>query len=64
MWGGTINFEDATAALSAAILVIAGSASAAGMGYTFTFDSSLGDNQAPKDVGSDEDADFKVTVGG
>lgn len=59
-----MNIWYASAALSAAILVIAGSASAAGMGYTFTFDSSLGDNQAPKDVGSDEDADFKVTVGG
>ena len=59
-----MNIWYASAALSAAILVIAGSASAAGMGYTFTFDDSAGDNQAPKDVGSDEDADFKVTVGG
>ena len=62
--GGTINFEDATAALSAAILVIAGSASAASKDYTFTFDDSAGDNQAPKEVRSDEDTDFKVTVGG
>ena len=62
--GRTINFEDATAALSAAMLVIFGSASAAGMGYASTFENSFGDNQAPTDVGSDEDADFKVTVGG
>ena len=62
--GGTINFEYATVAISAATLVIASFASAAGMGYTSTFDNSFGDNQAPKDVCSDEDADFKATVGG
>jgi len=62
--GVTINIWYAFAALAAAMLVVAGSASAASMNYTFTFDVSFGDNQAPKEVASDEDADFKVAVGG
>ncbi len=59
-----MNIWHASAALFAAMLVAARSASAASMDFTFTFDDSAGDNQAPKEVGSDEDADFKVTVGG